>query len=90
MLDTVDLTSYYPGYDDYCENDDIVHDEYEYDLYLADVYHDEMMIRKEQQKMERKVIDLNNTNMTLDEIMKLADYVWKEDKLISTEQLEGE
>lgn len=39
--------------------------------------------------MERKVIDLNTTNMTFDEVMNLKDYVWKNDKLIP-ETIEGE
>lgn len=83
MIDTTDLTSYYPGYDEYCnpkeESEDI-------SLDLADMYHDEMMLRKEIEKMERKVIDLKTTNMTFDEIMDLKDYVWKNDKLIPVEE----
>lgn len=83
MIDTTDLTSYYPGYDEYCnpkeESEDI-------SLDLADMYHDEMMLRKEIEKMERKVIDLKTTNMTFDEIMDLKDYVWKNDKLIPIEE----
>lgn len=83
MIDTTDLTSYYPGYDEYCnpkeETEDI-------SLDLADMYHDEMMLRKEIEKMERKVIDLKTTNMTFDEIMNLKDYVWKNDKLIPAEE----
>lgn len=40
--------------------------------------------------MERKIIDLNTTKMTLDEIMNLENYIWKNDKLIPVEILEGE
>lgn len=40
--------------------------------------------------MGRKVIDLKTTNMTFDEIMNLNDYVWKNDKLIPIEIIEGE
>lgn len=40
--------------------------------------------------MERKVIDLNTTSMTFNEIMNLENYIWKNDKLIPTEILEGE
>ena len=83
MIDTTDLDSYYPGYDDYCEakseREDISMD-------LADIYHDEFVIRKELEKMERKVIDLKTTNMTFDEIMNLNDYVWKNDKLIPVKE----
>lgn len=35
--------------------------------------------------MERKVIDLNTTSMTFDEIMNLENYIWKNDKLIPVE-----
>ena len=85
MIDTEDLSSYIPGYDDYCEPKNY---EEEYDN--SDELHDEFMIRKEQQKMERKVIDLSISNMTLDEIMQLENYVWKQDKLIPVEMIEGE
>lgn len=40
--------------------------------------------------MERKIIDLNTTNMTFEEIMNLKDYVWKDDKLIPIEMIKGE
>jgi hypothetical protein len=36
--------------------------------------------------VKRKVIDLNTTNMTFDEIMNLKDYVWKNDKLIPVKE----
>lgn len=85
MIDTTDLTSYYPGYDDYCEPNKIIE---EYDN--SDEHHEEMMLRKEIKKMERKVIDLNETNITFDEIMQLENYVWEDNYLIPQEQLEGE
>lgn len=83
MIDTTDLTSYYPGYDEYCNSKEETED---ISLDLADMYHDEMMLRKEIEKMKRKVIDLKTTNMTFDEIMNLKDYVWKNDKLIPIEE----
>ena len=83
MIDTTDLTSYYPGYDEYCNSKEETED---ISLDLADMYHDEMMLRKQIEKMERKVIDLKTTNMTFDEIMNLKDYVWKNDKLIPIEE----
>ena len=83
MINTEDLTSYYPGYDEYCEPKEEKEDN-SWDL--ADIYYEEMMIRKEIEKMERKVIDLKTTNMTFDEIMDLKDYVWKSDKLIPVEE----
>ena len=81
MIDTKDLTSYIPGYDDYCnsKNEPIPSD---YSGDLADEYHEEMMLKEETLKMERKIIDLNTTNMTFDEVMNLRDYIWKNDKLI--------
>lgn len=87
MFDTEDLTSYYSGYDEYCEQKEEIEDN---SWELADIYHDEMMIRKEIEKMGRKVIDLNSTNMTFDEVMNLKDYVWKNDKLIPIEMIGGE
>ena len=42
MIDTRDLTSYYPGYDDYCESKEIKE---EYDNF--DEYYDELKIREE-------------------------------------------
>nr|DAW91334.1 MAG TPA: hypothetical protein [Bacteriophage sp.] len=85
MIDTTDLTSYIPGYDEYMEEIEKSNN-YEEPYDYADEYHEEMMIRKEIEKMERKVIDLKMTNMTFDEIMKLKDYVWKNDKLIPVEE----
>ena len=83
MINTEDLTSYYPGYDEYCEPKEEKEDN-SWDL--ADIYYEEMMIRKEIEKMERKVIDLKTTNMTFDEIMNLKNYVWKNDKLIPVKE----
>lgn len=83
MIDTTDLPSYISGYDEYCETKEEIED---ISLDLADMYHDEEMIRKEFEKMERRIIDLKNTNLTFDEIMKLKSYVWKEDLLIPVEE----
>lgn len=84
MIDTRDLTSYYPGYDEYCEPKCELEDN-SWDL--ADIYYEEMVLRKELEKMERKIIDLSNTNMDFDEIMHLENYIWKQDKLIPIELL---
>lgn len=86
MIDTEDLLSYIPGYDEYCEPKEEIEDN---SWELADIYYEEMMIREEIEKMERKVIDLNTTNMAFEEVMNLKDYVWKNDKLIP-ETTEGE
>lgn len=90
MIDTRDLTSYYPGYDEYCERQEKLDDKCDYESILADIYHDEMKLREEKEKMGRNIIDLTNTNMTFDEIMNLKNYVWKGSKLIPVELLEGE
>ena len=82
MINTEDLTSYYPGFDEYYEPKEEMEDN---SWVLADIYHDEMIIRKELEKMKRKVIDLNTTNMTFEEVMNLKDYIWKDDKLIPVE-----
>lgn len=82
MIDTHDLTSYYPGYDDYCEPKTKEPEE-EFDNY-------ENLKLKEMEELEQQIIDLNNTNMTLEEIYQLKDYVWKQDKLIPAKLLEGE
>lgn len=85
MIDTTDLTSYIPGYDDYCEP------KQEIEIYdNSDIMHDEMMIRRELERMKREIIDLNETNMTFDEIINLDSYIWKNDKLIPAEMIEGE
>lgn len=89
MIETRDLTSYYPGYDEYCESLEKLNDKCDYESILADIYHDEMILREEKKKMEREVIDLGTTNMSIDEIYELENYTWKEDKLIPNEQLEG-
>ncbi|MEI3530138.1 MAG: hypothetical protein V8Q75_03565 [Bacilli bacterium] len=86
MIDTRDLTSYYPGYDDYCESKEFEDNSWD----LADVYYDEMKIREEFEEMERKVIDLSTTDMTFDKVTQLENYVWKDKYLIPQEQLEGE
>lgn len=51
MLDTTDLTSYYPGYDEYCEPKK-TQQKYDY----SDEYYEEKILREEIKKMERKVI----------------------------------
>lgn len=85
MIDTTDLPSYYPGYDEYCESRDKAK---EYDD--SDEYYDEFMIRGGYEIMHRKIIDLKITQLTIDEIYNLNNYVWKQDKLIPGELLEGE
>lgn len=82
MIDTTDLTSYYPGYDEYCEPKEEIEDN-SWDL--ADIYYEEMMIRKEIEKMERKVIDLSTIIMEIKQIFQLENYIWKDKYLIPEE-----
>lgn len=82
MIETTDLTSYISGYDDYCEPKE-TYEKYDY----SDEFHEEFMIRKELVEMERLIIDLKDTSMTFEDIMRLQDYVWQEDKLIPLEKL---
>lgn len=64
-----------------------------YDLYIADVRHEEMMIEREE-NMNRKVINLKDIYyedlVDLEKLGFLNDYVWKDDKLIPLEMIEGE
>lgn len=85
MIDTEDLSSYIAGYDDYCEPKE---DEQIYDN--SDELHDEFMIRKGIQIMKREIIDLDYTSLTIEDIEKLDNYVWKNNKLIPIELLDGE
>lgn len=80
MIDTKDLTSYIPGYEEWYESQKSIE---EYDN--SDFIRDELFERKEQEKMERKIIDLSITNMTGHEILQLKNYVWKGILLIPQE-----
>lgn len=40
-----------------------------------------------EEEIMREIIDLRNTNMTIDEIFELQDYVWKDYQLIPVELL---
>ena len=87
MIETEDLSSYIPGYEEYLES--IERSNQSKEIYdYSDECYEEMMIRKEIEKMERKIIDLKTTNMTFDEIMNLKNYVWKSDKLVPIETIE--
>lgn len=43
MIDTTDLDSYYPGYDDYCE---VIENNEEYNDYIIDNLIDEAILEK--------------------------------------------
>lgn len=80
MMDTEDLTSYYPGYDDYCENKEIsIEDDRDFsEDYILERY----------KKMKREIIDLKTTLLSKEEIYSLENYVWKNELLIPQEMLE--
>ncbi len=40
--------------------------------------------------VERKIIDLKETDLTFEEVNKLSNYIWKNDELIPAEMIEGE
>lgn len=67
-------------------------DKEDYELWLADVAHEEEMIQKyldmEDKTMEREIIKLSD--LTSDEqVEKLENYVWKGEYLIPAEMIEG-
>lgn len=85
MIDTEDLSSYYSGYDEYCEPKETqeIYDN-------SDGLHDEFMLREESKNMKREIIDLEYTSLTVEDVYKLTDYVLRDYKLIPIELLEGE
>lgn len=84
MFDTKDLTSYIPGYDDYCEPKEII---IKYDY--SDEYCEEKNLRKELEKMDRNIIDLEVENILFDDTLALENYVWQGTKLVPVEMIEG-
>lgn len=64
----------------------------EWERYLMDDIHDEIMIQKyletEDKIMERKIIKLSDLSSD-EQIEKLVDYVWKGEYLIPAEMIEG-
>lgn len=85
MIDTTDLTSYYPGYDEYVESKEITK-ECDY----SDEYHDEFMIKGGCEIMHREIIKIDETELTVKQMEKLVDYVWQGDYLIPIEMIGGE
>ena len=85
MFDTQDLPSYIPGYDEYCEPQKEKEDN---SFDLADEYYEEFVLRKEIENM-RKIVDPKEMELTFEDLFYLEDYVWKGDKLIPAEMLEG-
>lgn len=75
--------AYYLDYLDEKNEKDIYKEQL--DNYYTDVIYEKQLIERKN-NMERETIDLKTTNMTFDEIMKLKDYVWKNDRLIPVEE----
>jgi len=84
MIETIDLTSYISGYDDYLNEN---HEQIENDKFQE--YQDEILER-EFLKMDRKIIDLEKVNLTFEKINDLENYVLKGTKLIPQEMIYGE
>ncbi len=85
MIDTTDLTSYYPGYDEYVESKEITKE-----CDCSDEYYDEFMIKGGCEIMHREIIKIDETELTVKQMEKLVDYVWQGDYLIPLEMIEGE
>lgn len=88
-MNTEDLTSYIPGYEEYLEeNENSSNEPDNYDN--SDDLYESMISKKEEEKMERNIISLVTTKLTLDEIFNLTGYVWKNNLLIPEELLKNE
>jgi hypothetical protein len=85
MIDTTELSSYCPGYDEFIEPREIAK-EYDY----SDEYHDEFMIKGGCEIMHREIIKIDEAELTVKQMEKLVDYVWQGDYLIPIEMIGGE
>lgn len=81
MIDTEDLTSYYPGYDEYLE---IKEESPEDDRDFSE----DFILKERDSIMQREIINLKITPITLEEANKLQNYIWKKELLIPQEMLE--
>ncbi len=88
MFDTEDLPSYISGYEQYLDEIEKANN-YEEPYDYADEYYEEFILRKELENM-RKIINPKNMNLTFEDLFYLEDYIWKGDKLIPAEMIEGE
>lgn len=67
--------------------------ESEYDDYiweLADIEHDNFMIRGGVEIMHREKINIFESDLTIKDMEALIDYVWQGEYLIPLEMIEGE
>ena len=89
MINTQDLPSYIPGYEEYLdelENVNSSREKYDY----SDEYYEDFMIRGGCEIMHREIIDLTKTELSFGEINHLNDYIWKDNLLIPVEMTKGE
>ena len=81
MIDTEDLTSYYPGYDEYLETkEESPEDDRDFS--------EDFILKERDSFMQREIINLKITPITLEEANKLQNYIWKNELLIPQEMLE--
>ncbi len=89
MINTQDLPSYIPGYEEYLDEIEKANSsEEKYDY--SDEYYEDFMIRGGCEIMHRKIIDLTKNELNFEEINQLKDYIWKDNLLIPAEMIIGE
>jgi hypothetical protein len=89
MINTQDLPSYIPGYEEYLDEIEKANSsEEKYDY--SDEYYEDFMIRGGCEIMHREIIDLTKTELNFEEINQLKDYIWKDNLLIPAEMIIGE
>lgn len=62
----------------------------DYTWVLADIEHDNFMIRGGVEIMHREKINILESELTIKDMEKLVDYVWQGEYLIPLEMMEGE
>lgn len=62
----------------------------DYTWVLADIEHDNFMIRGGVEIMHREKINILESELTIKDMEKLVDYVWQGEFLIPLEMMEGE
>lgn len=62
----------------------------DYTWVLVDIEHDNFMIRGGVEIMHREKINILESELTIKDMEKLADYVWQGEYLIPLEMMEGE
>ena len=84
MINTQDLPSYIPGYEEYLDEIEKANSsEEKYDY--SDEYYEDFMIRG-----GCEIIDLTKNELNFEEINQLKDYIWKDNLLIPAEMIIGE